>query len=77
VDFAYPEAALAIEAHSYKHHEGRKAWLRDLRRDAALRALGWEIIYVTEEDLRERRAETMQRIRELLRDRSPQLLLPL
>ena len=77
VDFAYPEAKLAIEAHSYKHHEGRRAWLRDMRRDRALRALGWEIIYVTDEDLRLRRDEMIEHIRQLLRKRAPQLLLPL
>ncbi len=77
VDFAYPEAKLAIEAQSYKHHEGRRAWLRDMSRDRALRALGWEIIYVTDEDLRLRREETIEHIRRLLRKRAPQLLLSL
>lgn len=77
VDFAYPAAMLAIEAQSYKHHEGRKAWFRDKERDRALRQLGWEIVYVTDEDLRWHREETVQLIRELLEKRAPQLLLPI
>ncbi|MDQ3954059.1 MAG: endonuclease domain-containing protein [Actinomycetota bacterium] len=77
VDFAYPEAKLAVEAQSYKHHQGRKAWFRDMERDRALRALGWEVVYMTEEDLRDRRGETIEQIRGLLRKRAPQLLLAL
>lgn len=75
VDFAYPEAKLAIEAHSYKHHEGRQAWLRDMDRDRTLRRLGWEVIYVTDEDLRERKVEMLQLIRDLLQARAPQLMM--
>lgn len=54
-DFAFVDYRLAIEGDSYRWHSGRAAWERDKRRDSDLRALGWEIIYVTSEDLRLRR----------------------
>ncbi len=51
VDFAYPEARVAVEAISYRWHSGRRAWLRDEERYRDLRDLGWVVIKVTEEDL--------------------------
>lgn len=74
VDFAYPEAKLAIEAQSYKHHSGRMAWLRDMDRDRRLRRLGWIVLYIAEEDLRTRKAEVLQEIRDILAKRAPHLL---
>ena len=56
-DFAFPEQQLAIEAHSYKWHQGKRAWEQDQRRDRDLKALGWDIIYVTDDDLRHQRAQ--------------------
>lgn len=54
-DFAFPEYNFAIEADSYAHHSGRRAWERDKQRDRALRAAGWDILYVTWEDIHKRR----------------------
>ena len=51
VDFAYPQAKVAVEALSYRWHSGRRAWLRDTERQRNLRALGWQIIELTKEDL--------------------------
>lgn len=40
VDAAWPEAKLAVEFDGAAYHSGRDDWQRDLRRDAALAALG-------------------------------------
>lgn len=51
IDFAYPDARIAIEAKSYRWHGGRREWLRDEKRHRDLRDLGWRIIEVTDEDI--------------------------
>jgi len=55
VDFAYPEAKLAIEVDGFRHHGDREAFERDRRRDARLAALGWTVIRVTDRQVQERR----------------------
>ena len=65
-DFAYPHASLAIELQGYRWHGGREAWRRDLSRSSDLAAAGWRIIYITWEDLRDRPAVSMNRIRAAL-----------
>lgn len=47
VDFAYPDARLAIEADGFSHHSGRPAWERDRARGNVLVRLGWRVIRVT------------------------------
>lgn len=56
IDFAYPEAKLAIEAQSYRWHSGRREWLRDQTKERRLRELGWDVMYLIEEDIGERSA---------------------
>jgi very-short-patch-repair endonuclease len=51
VDFAYPEAKLAIEADGYQWHSGRIAFERDLARRNALTNLSWDVMHVTWSDL--------------------------
>jgi very-short-patch-repair endonuclease len=51
LDFAYPEAKLAIEADGYRWHSGRKPWARDLARRNKLVELGWVVLHATKEDL--------------------------
>jgi very-short-patch-repair endonuclease len=51
IDFAYPDARIAIEAKSYRWHSGRRDWLRDEDRHRDLKDLGWQVIYVTDEDI--------------------------
>jgi very-short-patch-repair endonuclease len=53
VDFAYPEARLAIEADSYRYHSGLGSWSRDRARNNHLIALGWRVLAVTVDELRE------------------------
>ncbi len=69
-DFAYPGAKLIVEAHSYKHHSGRASWYRDIERDRRLGRLGWQVMYVTDEDLRRRPEKVIAEIRDALRDRA-------
>lgn len=54
VDFAYPEALLAIEADSYRHHSSLAAWSRDRVRNNELVAMGWRVLPVTFRDLTSR-----------------------
>lgn len=57
LDFAYPESKLTIEAQSYRWHSGRREWVRDQDKERRLRALGWTVMYVIQEDLVDRSAE--------------------
>ena len=50
IDFAYPEARLAIEIDSYKHHFGRQKWHKDKVRSNALALQGWRVLHFTKED---------------------------
>lgn len=70
LDFAYPEQRVAVEADGYRWHAGRRAWSHDLARRNALTARGWSVLHVTHEDVTIRRAEIIERLRELLRHRS-------
>lgn len=66
-DFAYPEARLAIEAESYKHHSNPRDWARDRRRENALISLGWIVYRVMWGDALRRRplvARDLTRLRE-------------
>lgn len=47
VDMAYPEAKIAIEGHSHRHHSGHLAAVADSGRHLALSAQGWLVVYVT------------------------------
>ena len=66
LDFAYPGQRVAIEVDGARHHSGRAAWERDLRRRSRLTAMGWRIIHVTAADLRERAESKAGKIREAL-----------
>lgn len=67
VDFAWPEAMVAVEADGYRHHSGRRAWARDRTRRNALTGLGWRVLHVTWDDLRRRPEATLAEIRQALR----------
>ncbi len=56
-DFAFVHQKVALEGHSFRWHSGRKSWESDQRRDRELRALGWDILYVTKEDVTSRREQ--------------------
>ena len=66
VDFAYPEARLAIEADGYRWRSGRTRWDRDRERRNRLTLLGWLVIHVTWTDLTRRQAAVIESIRDAL-----------
>jgi very-short-patch-repair endonuclease len=68
VDFAYTQIKLAIEADAYGTHEAKEEdWVRNLKKHNALTLIGWRIIKVRSEDIRDRPQETIERIRQALR----------
>lgn len=69
VDFAYPDARVAIEADGYRWHSGRIRWERDLARRNALTSMGWSVIHVTSSDLEDRPDQIIRLIAEALRER--------
>lgn len=73
LDFAFPERLVGVEAVSYKWHGGRQAWTSDMRRDRDLRALGWRILYVSLEDIRDHKSEFVSDLRALLSEFEPTL----
>ncbi|MDQ4097624.1 MAG: hypothetical protein M3144_07135, partial [Actinomycetota bacterium] len=50
-DLAWPEARIAVEFQSYRHHFGRRAWRRDAGRTNEAAAWGWRVFMATDEDL--------------------------
>lgn len=47
VDFAYPDARVALEADSYTYHSLRRDWEADKRRRALLVSHGWRVLETT------------------------------
>jgi very-short-patch-repair endonuclease len=68
VDFAYPQAKVAIEAQSVKHHAGRQAWERDSRRFADLASIGWRTMPVLWDDTEGNLLNAIERIRRAVED---------
>lgn len=66
VDFAYPDARLAIEADGYRWHSGRARWEHDRARRNELTLLGWRIVHVTWTDLDRDPDAIVERIRSAL-----------
>ena len=69
LDFAYPDAKIAIEADSIKWHFGVDAWHRDRARSTQLAAAGWIVLRFTWQDLVNRRGWITGCIRAALQGR--------
>ena len=54
LDFAFPEAKLAIECHSRRWHDSHFRFEKDVARDRALKQLGWTVLYFSWKDVTER-----------------------
>ncbi len=67
VDVLVVGTNLVIEADSARFHTSRLDRERDARRDADLRAAGYEVLRVTEEDVWHRPADVLRRVRSALR----------
>lgn len=70
LDFAYPEARVAIEADSVEWHFGKQAWHADRRRGTEVAALGWVILRFTWNDVVSRPDWVISCIRVALHERS-------
>ena len=66
IDFAYPDARIAIEVMSYRWHSGRRAWMRDGERHRVLKDLGWRVVEITDEDISTRGSQLETEIAGLL-----------
>lgn len=69
VDFAFPDARLALEADGYRWHSGRVRWEHDRVRGNELMLLGWRVVHVTWTELARRPDAVVAFIREALRAR--------
>jgi very-short-patch-repair endonuclease len=72
VDFAWPEAKVALECESYEFHSGRVEWKLDVTRLNEVAALGWIVQRGTNEDADDPRrliARLVRLIEERTRDR--------
>lgn len=68
-DLSYPGFKLIIEYDGRQHAENTVQWRRDLSRREELDHLGWRLIVVTSEDLRDAPEAVLNRIRDALVDR--------
>ena len=69
IELAYRGILLAIEYEGRQHAESTQQWNSDIRRRTRLEALGWRFILVTAEGVFDRPEETLDDIRNALRDR--------
>jgi very-short-patch-repair endonuclease len=51
VDFVWRDWRLLVEADGYRYHRGQAAFVDDRRRDLALRAMGYEVVRLSEEQV--------------------------
>jgi hypothetical protein len=66
VDFAYPDARVAIEYQSYEHHSGHIAGVRDTARRRALMRAGWKVVDITHDDVKHGCVAVAATLRDLL-----------
>ncbi len=64
VDFLWRDSWLAVETDGYRYHRGRQAFRDDRRRDLDLRARGFEVLRLSEEQV----GEEPERVAGILRD---------
>jgi very-short-patch-repair endonuclease len=69
VDLAWPEVKLAVEFDGAAYHADRGDWQRDLRRDAALAALGWLVLRFSYAAISERPATCAAQVADAYRAR--------
>lgn len=62
VDFAWPEARVAVEYDSVEWHAGRAEMLRDKSRFAGVQEVGWTVVPIVVDDVRRNPARKCERI---------------
>jgi hypothetical protein len=73
LDLAWPSLLLGLECDSLAWHSGKRAHEWDRQRRRRLKALGWDVIEVTHDDVTKRRVQTGEQLRTLYRARQEQL----
>lgn len=66
LDFAYPEEKLAVETHGYRWHGRYERWRKDIRRENALKRLGWLVLVFTWDDVQTEPWRVVSEVREAL-----------
>jgi very-short-patch-repair endonuclease len=66
VDFLWRDCRLAVETDGYRYHRGRQAHRDDRRRDLELRARGFEVLRLSEEQVDEEPERVAEVLREVL-----------
>lgn len=69
IDIYYLAILLAIEYEGRQHAESVEQWNKDIRRRTRLEAMGWRFILVTAEGIYDHPEETLNDIKNALRDR--------
>jgi very-short-patch-repair endonuclease len=69
VDFAWPEAKLAVEVDGYRWHSGRQQWQSDMERQNALAKVGWLVLRFSWYDVTNRPEYVVRTILEAYRQR--------
>ncbi|GAB3132429.1 hypothetical protein GCM10027289_20470 [Tsukamurella serpentis] len=44
IDFAFPEARLAVEINGWAYHRSRARWMNDQNKQNALTSAGWSVL---------------------------------
>lgn len=70
LDFAWPDAKLAVEYDGFDWHSDPDALRRDRQKRAALTELGWTLLSVVSDDIRRSKMQTVRQIEGLLDRRS-------
>jgi very-short-patch-repair endonuclease len=66
VDFAYPQARIAIEAHGYRVHSLKRVWENDQCRENDLVRAGWKLLKATNRQLDQHPQSFLEVLRSLL-----------
>jgi len=69
IDFAWPEAKLAVEVDGYRWHSGRQQWQNDMQRQNALAEVGWLVLRFSWYDVHNRPEYVIRTILEAYRQR--------
>jgi very-short-patch-repair endonuclease len=62
VDFAWPDARVAVEYDGFDFHSSPEDLLRDRRKRSALQEVGWVVVSILSDDVRRRWWEMARRI---------------
>lgn len=71
VDFAWPDQKVAVEYDGFDWHSDQKSFRRDRQKRAALQEVGWVVVSIVVDDVRQRPWDMLRRIEvELRRQRA-------